>query len=248
MAAPKSTFRLWQDKEAIAPGKLWESEIKNAVEQSVFFIPLVTPRMVNSQYCQFEFDSFLRREHALGRNDLVFPILYLPVAALANETKWRNHPVLSPIATRQYIGWQNFRYVDVPTPAMREEIARFCRKIVEALDQPWIAPEERRRKEEADAEARAEAEHRKQEAETKWRAEAEARRNRTRPRRFASPKSAFQPAPISLARPYIPQYPKPQSWRFSVVALFNLPKQMSPDVSLVYGDVDLCPTRCGFGR
>jgi len=132
--------------------------------------------MVNSQYCQFEFDSFLRREHALGRNDLVFPILYLPVAALANETKWRNHPVLSPIATRQYIGWQNFRYVDVPTPAMREEIARFCRKIVEALDQPWIAPEDRRRKEEADAEAQAEAEHRKQEAETKWRAEAEARR------------------------------------------------------------------------
>ena len=27
----KTTFRLWQDQAAIAPGKLWESEIKTAV-------------------------------------------------------------------------------------------------------------------------------------------------------------------------------------------------------------------------
>jgi hypothetical protein len=33
----KKTFRLWQDQEAIAPGTLWESEIKTAVEKSVFF-------------------------------------------------------------------------------------------------------------------------------------------------------------------------------------------------------------------
>ena len=36
-------FRLWQDKEAIPSGTLWESEIKNAVAQSVFFIPIITP-------------------------------------------------------------------------------------------------------------------------------------------------------------------------------------------------------------
>jgi hypothetical protein len=32
----KSTFRLWQDQEAIAPGKLWESEIKKAIDESFF--------------------------------------------------------------------------------------------------------------------------------------------------------------------------------------------------------------------
>ncbi len=52
----KKAFRLWQDREAIAPGKLWELEITNAVEQSVFFIPIVTPRAVNSDYCKFEFE------------------------------------------------------------------------------------------------------------------------------------------------------------------------------------------------
>src|SRR5215470_15790647 len=70
----KKTLRLFQDKEAIAPGKLWEAEIKAAVEQAVFFIPIVTPRAVNSEYCRFEFEAFLARESALGRTDLVFPL------------------------------------------------------------------------------------------------------------------------------------------------------------------------------
>src|SRR6516164_4846775 len=55
----KKTFRLWQDQVAIAPGKMWESEIKKAIGQSFFFIPIVTPRSINSKYCKFEFDTFL---------------------------------------------------------------------------------------------------------------------------------------------------------------------------------------------
>jgi len=70
---PAKEFRLWQDKEAIAPGRLWEEEIKAAVEQSVFFIPIVTPTAVRSSFCRFEFESFLAREQALRRSDLIFP-------------------------------------------------------------------------------------------------------------------------------------------------------------------------------
>src|ERR1700741_3312686 len=58
----KKTLHLWQDKEAIAAGKLWEAEIKTAVTQSVFFVPIITPTFVGSPYCKFEFDLFLDRE------------------------------------------------------------------------------------------------------------------------------------------------------------------------------------------
>jgi uncharacterized membrane protein YhaH (DUF805 family) len=172
----KRNFRLWQDQEAISPGKLWESEIKTAVEQSVFFIPIVTPRVVNSEYCQFEFESFLARERSLGRADLVFPILYISVPALEDETQWRNHPVLSAIARRQYVDWRSMRHVDIQSTVVREAIERFCRKIVEALQQSWQSPEERRRQEEAEAQTRAEEERHRQEVETKRRAEEDARR------------------------------------------------------------------------
>jgi hypothetical protein len=174
----KKTFRLRQDQEAIAPGKLWESEIRAAVEQSAFFIPIVTPRAVNSDYCKFEFEAFLAREQALGRNDLVFPILYIAVSALENEAQWRNHPVLSVIGRRQYVDWRQFRHLDVQTTAVREAIERFCRKIVEALDAPWLSLEERQRQEEAATRQRSEDERRREEAEASRRAEEEARRKK----------------------------------------------------------------------
>jgi TPR repeat protein len=179
----KKTLRLFQDKEAIAPGKLWEAEIKAAVEQAVFFIPIVTPRAVNSEYCRFEFEAFLARESALGRTDLTFPILYIWVPELESEAQWRNHPVVSVIAKRQYVDWQSFRYSEVPTPAMREHIGHFCRKIVETLRQSWLSPEERRQQEEIAAKQLAEEESRQRGAEAKRHAETETRRRAEEERR-----------------------------------------------------------------
>ena len=169
----KRTFRLWQDQVAIAPGKLWESEIKTAINESFFFIPIVTPRSISSKYCKFEFESFLARENTIGRSDLIFPILYISVAALENETKWRDDPVLSTIGRRQYVDWRPLRHLDFHTTPVREQIERLCQKIVEALNAPWTSPEERQRMEEAEAKRRAEEEARRLEAEAKRRAEEE---------------------------------------------------------------------------
>jgi hypothetical protein len=95
------TFRLWQDKEAIPSGTLWENEIKNAVAQSIFFIPIITPTVIASPYCKLELESFLAREAVLGRDDLVFPILYIDVPALNDSARLQNNQVLSLIAKRQ---------------------------------------------------------------------------------------------------------------------------------------------------
>jgi hypothetical protein len=182
----KTTFRLWQDQVAIAPGKLWESEIKTAIDESFFFIPIVTPRSVYSKYCKFEFESFLTREKAIGRSDLVFPILYITVAALENEAKWRDDPVLSTIGRRQYVDWRPLRHLDAHSTAVRERVESLCQKIVEALNAP--SPEERRKMEEAKAqqqteeEARrlrtAEEEQRSKQAEARKRAEEESKRQK----------------------------------------------------------------------
>jgi hypothetical protein len=172
----KHAFRLWQDQTAIAPGKLWESEIKTAIDESFFFLPIVTPRSVSSKYCKFEFASFLAREKSIGRSDLIFPILYISVAALENEAKWRDDPVLSTIGRRQYVDWRPLRHLDVQSTAVREQIERLCQKIVETLNAPWTSPEERQRMEEAKARQQAEEEERRLEAEAKLRAEEEQHR------------------------------------------------------------------------
>jgi hypothetical protein len=179
-----TTFRLWQDKEAIASGTLWETEIKNAVAQSVFFIPIITPTVIASQYCQFELHSFLARESELGRGDLVFPILYIDVPALRDAARREKDPVLSLIAKRQYVDWRKFRHQDVRTREVSEAVEHFCTHIRDALDRSWVSPQERREQEEtaarrqADREQQKEAEARAKEVEARQRAEAVTRSER----------------------------------------------------------------------
>jgi hypothetical protein len=164
------TFRLWQDKEAIASGTLWKSEIKNATAQSVFFIPIVTPTVVASPYCKFELETFLAREAALGRNDLIFPILYIDVPGLEDAAE-QNDPVLSLIAKRQYVDWRKLRHRDVHTTDVSEAVERFCTDIRNALRRSWVSPEERKRQEEAAAFHKAEDERQRREIEAKRRDE-----------------------------------------------------------------------------
>ncbi len=75
----RRNFRLWQDQEAIAPGQMWELQIAKAVEEAVFFIPIVTPRAVASKHCKFEFEFVPRtRARASSLSDLTFgPLISL---------------------------------------------------------------------------------------------------------------------------------------------------------------------------
>jgi Jacalin-like lectin domain/TIR domain len=132
----KATFRLWQDTAAIPHGSLWEEEIKAAVAQSVFFIPIITPTSVRSSHCKREFELFLARERELGRSDLIFPLLYIRVPELENEQQWRENEVLRVIGTRQYLDWQERRYLDIRSPEVAAQIGHFCSNIYDALRGP----------------------------------------------------------------------------------------------------------------
>jgi hypothetical protein len=218
-------FRLWQDHAAIAPGTLWKSEIINAVAEAAFFIPTITPRVVNSEYCQFEFESFLAREKSLGRSDLVFPLLYISVPGLDDPAKRASDPILSIVAARQYVDWRQYRYLDVQSPTVRQAIGEFSGAIAKALSLPWVSPAERARQEEeqrirAEAEARRRAEEserqrladiaarerveeqkRRDVAEAKRRAEEAAKRQAAQARREADEPKTVQKTDEMLQRP-----------------------------------------------
>jgi hypothetical protein len=180
-----SELKLWQDTVAIPEGALWESEIQRAISESVFFIPIVTPSSVASKHCRFEFEAFLDREQALGRENLVFPLLYVRVPALEKEELWRQDDVLRIIGRRQYIDWRELRYRSVMEAEIKKKIAQFCAKIVASLEQPWVSPADRRAAEEAEAQRIAEQARRDQEEKEWQRAEAEVRQKVEQQRRAA---------------------------------------------------------------
>ena len=139
LGRPRHMLRIWQDVEAIAAGTLWHSQIENAVAEAVFFIPIVSPRALNSTYCKEEFQKFLEREKALGRSDLVFPVVYIEVNALENEDQWRRDEVLKVIAERQYVNWAEHRY-DLDSASVRRLVGTYCRAIAQALRRPSKDP------------------------------------------------------------------------------------------------------------
>jgi TPR repeat protein len=155
----KRDFRLWQDKVSISQGELWEDNIRKAVAESVFYIPIITPTAIKSRYCKFEFETFLAREKELERSNLVFPILYIQVPGLMGDS-WREDPLLVIIGSRQYEQWQNLRHLDPASTEVALRVEKLCENISKALQQPWMSPQERR---EAEARRVAEDERRRQE-------------------------------------------------------------------------------------
>src|ERR1700730_14261198 len=164
-------FKLWRDKDALAAGEHWKEKLKEAVSESVFFIQMVTPSAVNSNFCRFEFESFIERERELARSDLVFPILYISVPDLESTTM--ADPVISVVKDRQYVDWRPIRHQDVNSPEVKRTVEQFCAVIARKLRAPWLSPEEQR----AIAEQkRIEEEQRRQAEEAKRKTQEEERR------------------------------------------------------------------------
>jgi hypothetical protein len=141
------SIRLWQDQEAIAPGTHWQEDTQAAIAQSVCFIPIITPTVIKSPDFKFELDAFLVREQELGRTDLVFPILYIRIPSLEDNSQSQSNPVLSLIAERHPVDWRQLRYRGVNSTEAKEEIAKFCEKITGALQKPQVPPQDERKEE-----------------------------------------------------------------------------------------------------
>jgi hypothetical protein len=124
--------QVWQDTEAIPLGTKWEGRIPQAIAESAFFIPVISPSALNSPHCREELYAFLDREAELGRDDLVFPILYVPVSDIA-EADQRVRDVLEIIYDRQYADWTKIRLMDGASAEVKQEIVRFSGAVVEAL-------------------------------------------------------------------------------------------------------------------
>ena len=137
----KDNFQLWRDKDALGAGEIWKEKLEAAVAQSAFFIPMVTPSAVQSPYCQFEFETFLKRERELGRNDLFFPVLYIAVPELAGGQNSSN-PVISIVAERQFVDWRSIRHRNASSTEVKQTVEQFCAVIAKKLREKWVSLEE----------------------------------------------------------------------------------------------------------
>ncbi len=180
----RQSVKVFQDVDAIPYGSDWHKEIQNALSQSSFLIPIVTPGFFQSEWCCYEVTRFREREQELGRDDLIFPLIYVPVKDIrADEV--HDASVLDLLNSRQRIDFSGLRFrslddeqVSMMLSALATSIRAALRKPTSEIDARRQAEAAARRKAEAEARREAEEEAARVQAEEAARLEAEAEARR----------------------------------------------------------------------
>lgn len=180
----REPVQLFQDVGAITHGDDWEREIRNALAQATFIIPIITPNFIQSQWCSKEVALFLEREREIfetypGLRDRgrIFPLLLIDV----EDVDPFDAATLEILRARQWFDFRAFRHRRLDDEAVQAAIADFASSIRGLLQTQVPRPltaEEVRQREEAAAEAvrrreAAEAEARERAAEAQRQRDAE---------------------------------------------------------------------------
>lgn len=133
---------IFQDVAAIPPGSEWEQQIHAAIEGASFFIPIVTPGFLQSEWCAREVLKFRERERLLNRDDLIFPIYYLDIEDFATirEREVSDPTVLRLLRSRQWVDFRDLRHSDPTSEEVAKRISRVSEGVHRALFRPSGAP------------------------------------------------------------------------------------------------------------
>jgi hypothetical protein len=147
----REQIQLFQDTSTIAHGAAWELEIRTSLGASTFFIPIITPNFIQSEWCSIEVRIFLERERELfetyqdlPRRSRVFPILLIDIGRIEAF----DEDVLAALKRLQWFDFRGFRHKDFRDEAVRRALSEFAGSISELLHakvQPPIKEAERAR-------------------------------------------------------------------------------------------------------
>jgi len=128
-------LEIFLDAEGMLWGRKWKNQVKSALDQTFFFVPVITPRFFESKHCRNELDYFIEREKIIGRDDLIFPIYYAN-CDFDNPEKLESDPLKEAIAGRNWSNWCEL-WLDLrdETRAVKEELLKMARQLRAASGQ-----------------------------------------------------------------------------------------------------------------
>lgn len=124
-------FSVFQDKRDMQWGAEWERQRDAALDNSIFLLPIITPRFFKSEECRKEVERFTLREAALGRDDLILPVYYI------ETPEWEADKDLQPLdslavrlAKRERSDWREIRNQSPGSSMVRTVLDGCARRLV----------------------------------------------------------------------------------------------------------------------
>ena len=136
----RETFRVFQDIEGLVIGEDWKKRLAEVIQESSFFMPMLSPLFFNSTPCIDEVKEFLAHERKLGRDDLILPVYFLSSAKLEKEEEKSKDPIAMELARRQMFDLRQQANVPLQDPAAREAILRLAAQVAAAIERPAASP------------------------------------------------------------------------------------------------------------
>lgn len=138
-------FAIFQDNLDTHWGQNWDERLNSTLDGTTFLIIAVTPSYLRRPACRGELERFLQREKALGRNDLILPILYLETPTLSDKDLLAADPLAQAINSHQYADWRDLRHEPDTNPEVSKRIEKMAREIEKAMQRsatptPKLAP------------------------------------------------------------------------------------------------------------
>lgn len=125
---------IFQSREDIALGESWRQRLAEGLAGSTFLLPIVTPSFLTSTYCREEVATFLDKERALARNDLVLPVYYIDCEEFLTSTADEAIPAtLQALLEHQFSDWRELRLRTPSEPSVRRKRAELAREIRKAM-------------------------------------------------------------------------------------------------------------------
>jgi TIR domain-containing protein len=132
-------IQIFIDREDIAWGHEWRRRIEDALVETTFFIPVVTPRYFQSSECRRELLTFAMHAESLGVADLLLPLVYVDVPALHDEQP--EDDAIALVARTHYETWTELRLHDEASPEYRRGINKLAKRLVEIASQLDAPPQ-----------------------------------------------------------------------------------------------------------
>ena len=120
--------KLWHDTSSTPYGADWKTTIRAAVARSMFFVPIVTPAFLQSQWCCEEVRLFLAREAEFGRSDLIFPIFYFDIGRVDrnDSEQCADRDIYDLLSKRQGMKFEHLRNVAFTDALVLAEVDRLA--------------------------------------------------------------------------------------------------------------------------
>lgn len=113
---------------AIKWGQDFRDKLNEALQETTFFIPVLTPTFFLRDECRNEMSQFAASAKALGLEELLLSIRYLPVSDMREGST----DELKDLAARmQYEPWDELRLEDESAAPYRKGINRLAQRLVE---------------------------------------------------------------------------------------------------------------------